>query len=141
MVKSANGADKKKGPPSRLKTGYCANVASLAAGALGGGGDVVGGADGPGAVGPFARFALGVGELEELVRELAARGWKQAIGSSAPIENIQLLLDATGLTGYMQAIASGNDVTRGKPDPQVFLVAFPTVEPWAILHPLIDDLF
>src|SRR5438132_8760746 len=63
------------------------------------------------------------GVMEDM-RELAARGWKQAIGSSARIENIRLLLDATGLDGYMQAIASGNDVTRGKPDPQVFLVAF-----------------
>jgi HAD superfamily hydrolase (TIGR01509 family) len=60
----------------------------------------------------------------ELVRALAEAGWRQGIGSSAPMENIRLLLSATGLTGYMQAIASGEDVMRGKPDPQVFLLAF-----------------
>ncbi len=61
----------------------------------------------------------------ELVRELARRGWKQAIiGSSAPMENICVLLEATGVGPYMQAIASGDDVTAGKPDPQVFLIAF-----------------
>lgn len=60
----------------------------------------------------------------ELVQELARRGWKQAIGSSAPMENIRVLLDATGVKPYMQAIASGDDVTAGKPDPQVFLIAF-----------------
>lgn len=60
----------------------------------------------------------------ELVRELARRGWKQAIGSSAPVENIRVLLEATGVGPYMQAIASGDDVTAGKPDPQVFLIAF-----------------
>ena len=59
-----------------------------------------------------------------LVRELARRGWKQAIGSSAPMENIRVLLDATGVGPYMQAIASGDDVAAGKPDPQVFLIAF-----------------
>ncbi|MDQ5825989.1 MAG: HAD family phosphatase [Chloroflexota bacterium] len=60
----------------------------------------------------------------ELVRELDRRGWKQAIGSSAPMENIRVLLEATGVGPYMQAIASGDDVTAGKPDPQVFLIAF-----------------
>ncbi|MDQ3704157.1 MAG: HAD family phosphatase [Chloroflexota bacterium] len=60
----------------------------------------------------------------ELVRELARRGWKQAIGSSAPVENIRVLLEATGVGPYMRAIASGDDVTAGKPDPQVFLIAF-----------------
>jgi beta-phosphoglucomutase len=60
----------------------------------------------------------------ELVQELARRGWKQAIGSSAPMANIQVLLEATGVGPYMQAIASGDDVTAGKPDPQVFLIAF-----------------
>ena len=39
-------------------------------------------------------------------------------------KNIQLLLAVTGLTTYMEGIASGEDVTRGKPDPQVFLLAF-----------------
>jgi beta-phosphoglucomutase len=60
----------------------------------------------------------------DLVRSLQEAGWKQGIGSSAPLENIRLLLDVCGLTGYMQAIASGEDVARGKPDPQVFLLAF-----------------
>lgn len=60
----------------------------------------------------------------ELMAELMRRGWKQAIGSSAPIENIRLLLSATGTADYIDAIASGDDVTKGKPDPQVFLLAF-----------------
>ena len=60
----------------------------------------------------------------ELARSLREAGWKQGIGSSAPMENIRLLLEVCGLTGYMDAIASGEDVTVGKPDPQVFLIAF-----------------
>jgi len=60
----------------------------------------------------------------DLVRALAEAGWKQGIGSSAPLENVRLLLEVSGLSDYMQTIASGEDVTRGKPDPQVFLVAF-----------------
>jgi beta-phosphoglucomutase len=60
----------------------------------------------------------------ELMAALRMQGWKQAIGSSAPMKNIKLLLSATGTVGYFDAIASGDDVSRGKPDPQVFLIAF-----------------
>src|SRR6476620_18263 len=60
----------------------------------------------------------------ELIRSLAESGWRQAIGSSAPLANVNLLLSSTGLASYMQAIATGDDVTVGKPDPQVFLLAF-----------------
>jgi beta-phosphoglucomutase len=60
----------------------------------------------------------------DLVKALEGAGWKQAIGSSAPLANVSLLLSSTGLTDYMQAIATGDDVSRGKPDPQVFLLAF-----------------
>jgi beta-phosphoglucomutase len=62
--------------------------------------------------------------VTDLVRSLAEAGWKQGIGSSAPLENIRLLLEVTGLSTYMQGITSAEDVTRGKPHPQVFLLAF-----------------
>jgi beta-phosphoglucomutase len=71
-----------------------------------------------------ARHLMPLPGVVDLVRALAEAGWRQGIGSSAPLANIQLLLSATGLADHMQAIASGGDVTRGKPDPQVFLVAF-----------------
>lgn len=60
----------------------------------------------------------------DLVKALAEAGWKQGIGSSAPLANISLLLEVTGVAGYMEAIASGEDVTQGKPSPDVFLIAF-----------------
>jgi beta-phosphoglucomutase len=59
-----------------------------------------------------------------LVDALREAGWQQAIGSSAPMKNVQALLDATNLGEYMDAISCGEDVTEGKPNPQVFLLAF-----------------
>jgi beta-phosphoglucomutase len=56
----------------------------------------------------------------ELVRDLHAQGWGQAIGSSAPPANVHLLLDVLELTPYFQAIVTGDEVQRGKPDPEVF---------------------
>jgi beta-phosphoglucomutase len=54
---------------------------------------------------------------------LAHDGWLQAIASSAPRENVDVVLAAIGLAPCFQAIVSAEDVTVGKPDPQVFLLA------------------
>jgi beta-phosphoglucomutase len=62
------------------------------------------------------------GAAEWLVR-LHADGWKQAIASSAPRQNVEVMLHALQLERYFDAIVASEDVTRGKPDPQVFLAA------------------
>ncbi len=59
----------------------------------------------------------------EWVARLRMDGWRQAIASSAPRQNIDVMLDLIGLAGAFDAIVSAEDVTLGKPDPQVFLVA------------------
>ena len=58
-----------------------------------------------------------------LIKRLAKRGFKMALASSAPIENIQLLISGLGINNYFQAIISGKEVTEGKPSPQGFLLA------------------
>jgi beta-phosphoglucomutase len=50
-------------------------------------------------------------------------GAKQAIGSSAPRANLVLILQLTGIAPYLDAVVAMEDTERGKPDPQVFLVA------------------
>lgn len=59
--------------------------------------------------------------VKGLLDAFEAEGWPQAVGSSAPRENLNLLLGATGTRDYFATIVSGEDVTRGKPDPEVFL--------------------
>jgi beta-phosphoglucomutase len=59
----------------------------------------------------------------EWVKRLSGGGWRQAIASSAPRLNVQVVLGALGLSAAFQAIVSAEDVTIGKPDPQVFLLA------------------
>jgi beta-phosphoglucomutase len=56
----------------------------------------------------------------ELIDALAAAGFLLAVGSSAPPENLSLSLEKLGRAQQFQAIVTGADVTRGKPDPQVF---------------------
>ncbi|HZP25772.1 MAG TPA: HAD family phosphatase [Dehalococcoidia bacterium] len=58
----------------------------------------------------------------ELVQRLAEAGVRQAIVSSTPPENIAIALDSLGLAGRFRAIVSGEDVARGKPDPQGYVL-------------------
>ena len=59
----------------------------------------------------------------KLIESLTRHGFKLALSSSAPIENIQLLLTGLGIHTYFQSIISGGDITEGKPSPQGFLLA------------------
>jgi len=61
--------------------------------------------------------------IRELLDALTAQGVKLAIGSSGPLLNLELTVSECGLAGRFAAISSLEDITRGKPDPQVFLVA------------------
>lgn len=59
----------------------------------------------------------------DLVRSLHRLGARLAVGSSGPIENIELIVEAMAVGPCFDAIVSGEDVTRGKPDPEVFILA------------------
>jgi beta-phosphoglucomutase len=59
----------------------------------------------------------------EWVKRLASEGWVQAVASSAPRANVEVVLQVLALSPYFQALASAEDVSRGKPDPEVFLTA------------------
>ncbi len=61
--------------------------------------------------------------VRPLLDGLHAAGFRQAIGSSAPRENLDLILRLTQTESYFDAIVAMEDTQRGKPDPQVFLVA------------------
>lgn len=57
----------------------------------------------------------------QVLRELRRRGVLVGIGSAS--KNTPEILSRTGLNGYIDRVSCGLDVTRSKPDPQVFLVA------------------
>ncbi|MDQ3855563.1 MAG: HAD-IA family hydrolase, partial [Chloroflexota bacterium] len=50
-------------------------------------------------------------------------GHPQAVASSAPMENVEVTIEELGIRDCFGAIVSGDDVTRGKPHPQVFTTA------------------
>lgn len=61
--------------------------------------------------------------VANMLRSFANLGCRQAVGSSAPHGNLELILRITKSASYFQAIVGMEDTQRGKPDPEVFLVA------------------
>jgi len=59
----------------------------------------------------------------ELMRELHLAGYAQALASSTPIENIELISNVLGLKRYLTVLVSGETVPHGKPAPDIFLKA------------------
>lgn len=55
------------------------------------------------------------------INKIKERGIMIAIGSSS--KNAKLILKQLGLNKTFDAVADGNDITRSKPDPEVFLKA------------------
>jgi len=61
--------------------------------------------------------------VREWVARLHGEGWLHAIATSAPRANLEALSDAMGMRQYFGAGVAAEDVTHGKPDPEVFLLA------------------
>ena len=59
--------------------------------------------------------------VRETLETLRARGYRLAIGSSS--KNTPLILARLGIATAFDAVADGNEITRSKPDPEVFLLA------------------
>lgn len=61
--------------------------------------------------------------VEAWLLRLRDAGWRQAIASAAPRANVEAIMETLGIAAFFAAITSAEDVQRGKPDPQVFLLA------------------
>jgi beta-phosphoglucomutase len=57
------------------------------------------------------------------LERLRAKGWRQAVASSAPTPNIEAAMEALGIAPLFEALVSADEVGVGKPDPAVFLAA------------------
>ena len=61
--------------------------------------------------------------VREWVTRLHEAGWRHAIATSAPRANLEAVVDAMGMRHLFGAGVAAEDVTHGKPDPEVFLLA------------------
>jgi len=59
----------------------------------------------------------------DLIAALKAAGFRLAVGSSGPPENVAAALEGLDREGTFDVKVDGSEVTRGKPHPEVFLKA------------------
>ena len=60
-------------------------------------------------------------EVRDTLKKLREKGYKLAIGSSS--KNAKFILEKVELKDAFDAISDGNNITKSKPDPEVFLKA------------------
>lgn len=65
-------------------------------------------------------------EVRQTLESLRSKGLKLAVGSSS--KNTKKILNKLGLADFFDAVSDGNNITRSKPDPQVFQMAAQYIE-------------
>lgn len=69
------------------------------------------------------------GQLKEVdgaidfIKMLRENGIKTALATSAPFENVELIFNELSLNGLFDVVVSAKDVKRGKPEPDIFILA------------------
>ena len=71
----------------------------------------------------YAKTIKPVPGLIEFVHDLKKHGVKLAVGSSGCAANVDFVIKSLGLEDCFDAVVNGDMITRGKPDPEVFLLA------------------
>lgn len=61
--------------------------------------------------------------LVNFLEELKKGGIKSAVGTSAPVENLDFIMEALDLRKYFDAFLHSADVSEGKPNPEIYLKA------------------
>jgi HAD superfamily hydrolase (TIGR01509 family) len=73
----------------------------------------------------LVRYARGVEPmpgLREILQRFKGR-LKLAVGTSSPVKFTSVLLPGMGVERYFDVIQTGDDIVRGKPDPEIYLKA------------------
>ncbi|AHM62253.1 haloacid dehalogenase superfamily protein [Flammeovirgaceae bacterium 311] len=61
--------------------------------------------------------------LHSFLQEIKERGIATAVGTSAPLANLDFVLDLLNIRQYFDVLVHSKDVTHGKPHPEVYLKA------------------
>lgn len=69
----------------------------------------------------YEQHAVPVNGLPDFLEDLRRHDFILGVATSAPRENMELILEKLNLKSFFSSTLSGNDVSKHKPDPQVYL--------------------
>src|SRR5690606_16230664 len=69
----------------------------------------------------YADVVTPIGGFPEWLAALKTAGFKTGVATSAPRANLDLIMGKLGFEPQMESIMASEDVTKHKPDPQVYL--------------------
>ena len=61
--------------------------------------------------------------LKELLQAARSKGIMLGVATSAPPENVRVVLESLDLIDFFDAVVNGEEIKKGKPDPEIFLTA------------------
>jgi len=61
---------------------------------------------------------------EYALSHLKASGYKLAVASNSVRQSVELMMKKSGLFHYLDAVVSNQDVSKGKPDPEIYQKTF-----------------
>lgn len=61
---------------------------------------------------------------EYALSNLKAAGYKIAVASNSVRNSVEVMMERANLRTYLDALLSNEDVTKGKPDPEIYTAAF-----------------
>lgn len=70
----------------------------------------------------YKGFVKPIKGLVDFLGRLKANGIKTGLATSAPTENVTFILNESNLTGQFDIITDASSVSKGKPDPEIFLL-------------------
>jgi beta-phosphoglucomutase family hydrolase len=79
--------------------------------------------------------------VREFLQLMKLAGIRASVGSSTPRKNIETVIEMAGLDGIFDAIVSAEDVKRGKPEPEVFLLGAQRIERQPARCVVFEDAF
>ena len=79
--------------------------------------------------------------LFEFLDHLNRNGWKKAVATSGPMENVKFVLEGLGMEGTFDALITSENVRNGKPHPEAFLKAAAALDLRPELCFVIEDSF
>src|SRR5690606_19987135 len=69
----------------------------------------------------YANEIVPISGFNEFLKSLKDSGFRTGVATSAPLSNLELIMEALGFQSQMESVLASENVRQHKPDPEVYL--------------------